>query len=87
MARHGSHSLPREKIGAVSGFETQQGTAATHRLEKRTGIISRLETQQGPAATHKLERSGQALSAGLKWDTTWQPLTDWRAEGKYQQQV
>ena len=43
----------------INRLELQQGTIATHFLEKpRTGMINRLDLQNGTMATHILESHG-----------------------------
>jgi hypothetical protein len=50
-------------------------------------MISRPELQQGTTATHRLESQGQASSAGWNCSKAPQPLTDWRANDRHDQQA
>ena len=80
-------------MNTISKFKQREHTQANRpgivliSGEPRTGIISRFKTQQGISATHTLESRGQASSAGLKHSKTQQPLTNWRAEDRHQQQA
>ena len=51
------------------------------------GFISRLEMQQDIVSTHRLESQEQASSPDIKHSKTQQPLTGWRAKGRYHQQA
>src|SRR6266404_78427 len=58
----------------------------SHTREPRTGIVSRVKIQLTTEATHQLESQGQALSAGSKSSSPWEPLTSWRAKDRCHQQ-
>jgi hypothetical protein len=49
--------------------------------------IIRLELGQGTTATHFLESQGQASSAGQNCSKAPQPLTNWRAKDRHDQQT
>ena len=50
-------------------------------------MISKLKLQQGTTATHLLESQGQKSSAGYNCSKATQPLTNWTAKDRHDQQV
>src|SRR6266404_1041711 len=87
-------SLPRNPLtgwGAKDMHHQQGQNPAHHRTHSHTGeprtcIISRVKIQLTTEPTHILESQGQALSAGSKSSSPQNPLTDWRAKDRHNQQ-